>query len=109
MLKILSPADGAVVGSPLVVVKVAQQGLASAELRVNGARHVLELDRPEVTENVTLLEGENRIEVVSGRESHAVTVQLPPLGAGIEIDKPGPRTRVCRERAMRMIGYYDLS
>jgi hypothetical protein len=108
MLKIVSPCDGAVVSSPLLVVKLAHEGLTVAELRVNGARHVLELDRPEVTENVTLLEGENRIEVSSGGESHAVTVQLPPVEAHLEIDKPGPRTRVCRERAMRMIGYYNL-
>jgi hypothetical protein len=106
MLRIVSPKDGALLTSPLLVVKVAREGNTSAELRVNEARHILELDRPEVTENVTLVEGENRIEVISGGESHAVTVTLPPLQAYLKIYKPGPRTRVRGERAMRMTGYF---
>lgn len=81
-LSIVSPVDGAVLSSPLAIVRVRYQNAhaRTAVISVREVRHVVELPagEGELRENVTLLEGDNPIKVELDGASAKVAVTLKP-------------------------------
>lgn len=108
-VEIVSPAPGAVVASPLGMVRVRFAGAgarSSALLDVGEVRHVVELKAPagEFLENVTFLEGENRLRVaVDGAVAEGrVTVERSG-----KIVVTQPSTAAVATRGSIMTGTYE--
>lgn len=80
-VELVSPRAGAAVGSPLALVVARYAGAAGgvAFVRVNTVTHVVELAGAsgELRENVTLLEGTNRLEVEVDGVVAALDLELP--------------------------------
>ncbi len=107
-LSILSPADGAVLSSPLAIVRVRYQNAhaQTAVISVREVRHVLELPagEGELRENVTLLEGSNPIKVELDGASAQVAVTLKP-SKNVTFATPGDHESIAT-RATGLTGSY---
>jgi uncharacterized protein YfaP (DUF2135 family) len=90
-VEIVSPADGARLTSPLVIIVVRYSKVRgqSATIKINEVLHVVELNGTsgEIRENVTLLTGRNAIEVTMGKAMARSTVILAK-SKHISIGKP---------------------
>ncbi len=107
-VEIVSPRDGAVVSSPLAVVKLRYAGVRakSLVLTVGHTLFVVELEESsgEVKVNVTLVEGANEIHAKVGQAEARCTVTLPP-SRGVAITSPGQPAITTRATAFE--GAYD--
>jgi uncharacterized protein YfaP (DUF2135 family) len=83
-IEITSPKPAAQVTSPLAIVCVRFENIVepTVTIRVNGVVHVVEIPQASgsLRENVTLIEGKNRIEVVAGQARQALELDLPQSG-----------------------------
>ena len=84
VVEITSPKPGAKVTSPLAIVCVRYENVVepAVTIQVNGVVHVVEVPQAGGTlrENVTLIEGKNRIEVVAGQARQSLELDLPRSG-----------------------------
>src|SRR5688572_5435646 len=82
VLQIVAPADGAVLSSPLAILRVRYRGATArtATIHVGQVRHVVELidNQGELRENITLLAGDTTLRVEIGSESAQIEVTLKP-------------------------------
>ena len=112
-LTIAAPADGAVLSSPLAILKVRYDGAGTARIatiRVGAVTHVVELRGPagELRENITLLEGQNELSVEIGGARAAIGVELKP-SRNVLISAPAAAATIAT-RATGVTGTYkDVS
>ncbi len=110
--EIVAPADGAVLSSPLAILRVRfhRTDARVATLMVGEVKHVVELPPlgpdgvGEIRENITLLVGENHLSVSIDDQEAAITVELKP-SKNVTFATPGEAVSIA-ERATGITGSY---
>jgi uncharacterized protein YfaP (DUF2135 family) len=111
-LQIVAPADGAVLSSPLAILRVRYSGATArtATIHVGKVRHVVELKESsgELRENITLLVGETTLRVDLGSHTTHINVTLKP-SKNVTLTAPTEKQEVTT-RATGVTGTYkDVS
>jgi uncharacterized protein YfaP (DUF2135 family) len=112
-LQIVAPAEGAVLSSPLAVLRVRYRNARArtATLHVGQVRHVVELPGPsevrdgELRENITLLEGDSTLRVDIGDHTTHVNVRVKP-SKNITFATPANQEQITT-RATGVTGSYN--
>lgn len=110
-VEIAAPLAGKTLCSPLAIVSARYENATAraAVLTVGGVRHIVELNGTsgQLRENVTLLEGANRIEIAIGGATHAVEVTVAPSQGISFLGKDIQVAAKCATRALELNGEYD--
>jgi uncharacterized protein YfaP (DUF2135 family) len=111
-VQILAPADGAELSSPLAILRVRYEGThaRTATLRVGDVVHVVELGggSGEIRENVTLVEGPNRLAVDLDGAHAAIGVTLKP-SRDVTLTAPAAEQPVATRATSVTGAYKDVS